>query len=82
MVRKCLPIMGIVLWIGTAEAGPRTRVHCVKDYLRYCITVSTSNKKALTACMERHAKRLSDVCVRALVQDGYITQREVERRRK
>lgn len=81
MVRKCLPIMGIVLWIGTAEAGPRTRVHCVKDYLRYCVKVSLDDTRALTACMSRNARRLSSGCVKALIDDGYVTKKEAERRR-
>jgi hypothetical protein len=82
MVRKCLPIMGIVLWIGAAEAGPRTRVHCAKDYLRYCVKVSLDDRRALTACMNRNAKRLSSGCVEALIEDGYVTKNEVERRRR
>lgn len=82
MVRKCFPIMGILLWIGAAEAGPWTRANCANDYFRYCVKVSLDDRRALTACMSRNAKRLSSECVDALIKDGYVTRKEAERRRR
>jgi len=70
--------------IGAANASAYSeavRKHCrvgyKKDFGEYGLETN-----AFRNCMDRHGEKLSDACVRALVQSGEVSQREVDRRRK
>ena len=57
------------------------RKYCRADYKKYCGEFGLETN-ALRNCMRRHGKVLSKSCVRALVQAGEVSQREVDRRRR
>jgi len=70
--------------IGAADASAYSeavRKHCRADYKKYCGEYGLETN-ALRNCMDRHGNKLSDACVRALVQSGEVSQREVDRRKK
>lgn len=70
--------------MGSANASAYSeavRKHCRADYKKYCGEYGLETK-ALRNCMDRNGDKLSDACVRALVQSGEVSQREVDRRRK
>lgn len=70
--------------IGAADASAYSeavRKHCRADYKKYCGEYGLETN-ALRNCMDRHRDKLSDACVRALVQSGEVSQREVDRRKK
>jgi len=54
---------------------------CVSDYNRFCPSYKVGSTK-LRQCMRSHGKRLSDRCLRALVDDGQISRRVLRRKRK
>jgi hypothetical protein len=51
---------------------------CRADYKKYCGEYGLETT-ALRACMDRNGESLSKSCVRALVQDGQVSQAEVNR---
>jgi hypothetical protein len=53
---------------------------CRADYKKYCGEYGLETT-ALRACMDRNGESLSKSCVRALVQDGQVSQAEVNRRK-
>jgi predicted lipoprotein len=53
---------------------------CRDDYKKYCGEYGLETT-ALRACMDRNGNSLSKACVRALVQDGQVSQAEVNRRK-
>jgi hypothetical protein len=53
---------------------------CRADYKKYCGEYGLEST-ALRSCMDRNGKSLSKACVHALVQDGQVSQAEVDRRR-
>jgi hypothetical protein len=57
------------------------RQSCRADYKRYCGEYGLETS-ALRSCMDRNGANLSKGCVRALVKDGYISQADVNRRKK
>ncbi len=70
--------------IGAADASAYSeavRKHCRADYKKYCGEYGLETN-ALRNCMDRYGDKLSDACVRALVQSGEVSQREVDRRKK
>jgi hypothetical protein len=56
------------------------RTYCRKDYKAYCGEYGLETN-ALRLCMDRHGDKLSKSCVRALVESGEVSQREVDRRK-
>ena len=54
---------------------------CRADYKKYCGEYGLETS-ALRACMDRNGNSLSKACVRALVQDGHVSQAEVNRRKR
>lgn len=70
--------------VSTANASAYSeavRKYCRNDYKKYCGEYGLETN-ALRNCMDRHGDKLSDACVRALVQSGEVSQSEVNRRRK
>ena len=53
---------------------------CRADYKKYCGDYGLETA-ALRSCMDRNGESLSKACVRALVQDGEVSQAEVNRRK-
>ncbi len=89
-VMKKFVIVAIVSFLaGAAQMGvanasaysDAVRKYCRADYKKYCSEYGLETN-ALRNCMNRHGDKLSDACVRALVQSGEVSQREVDRRRK
>ena len=87
---KTFIIVAIVSFLaGAAQVGAAdvsayseaVRMHCRADYKKYCGEYGLETN-ALRNCMNRHGDKLSDAWVRALVQSGEVSQREVDRRRK
>jgi hypothetical protein len=54
---------------------------CRDDYKKYCSEYGLETS-ALRSCMDRNGNNLSKSCVQALVRDGYISQAEVNRRKR
>jgi len=54
---------------------------CQADYKKYCGEYGLETT-ALKSCMDRNGESLSKGCVHALVKDGYVSQGEVNRRKK
>lgn len=54
---------------------------CRADYKKYCGEYGLEST-ALRACMDRNGNKLSQSCVRALVQSGEISQADVNRRKR
>ena len=73
-----------VAQVGAANASAYSeavRKYCRADYKKYCGEYGLETN-ALRNCMNRHGNQLSKSCVRALVQSGEVSQRDVDRRRK
>jgi hypothetical protein len=64
-----------------ATVTERERQDCRADYQRYC-KVYAVGSEALRACMSRSVKRLSHVCVDALVDAGEMTRAQADKLRK
>jgi hypothetical protein len=83
-------IVASVAAIGAGDmalAGPASsyskavQQFCRADYKKYCGEYGLETA-ALRSCMDRNGKSLSNACVRALVEDGQISQAEVNRRKR
>ena len=57
------------------------KVACSGDYKRFCSKYNVGSKK-LDRCMRSNGKRLSHVCVRALVDHGMVPRRLLRRARR
>lgn len=57
--------------------GLKTSTFCVADYLTYCSNYEIGSEE-LRQCFRLHGKQLSKSCVQALIEDGEISQAEVE----
>lgn len=51
---------------------------CKGDYQRYCKSYKVGTE-GLRACMSRSIKRVSNVCISALVKNGDMTQAQADR---
>jgi len=82
-----MPIVGLDRNGGEAQArsySDAVKVACSADYKRYCSRYSPNSKKdagRLRSCMRANGKRLSDVCIRALVDAGEVSRSALRRRR-
>jgi len=75
------------LWLGLptndAEArkvSDRVKVACSGDYDRFCSRYKVGSTK-LRQCMRSNGKRLSRVCIEALVDAGEVSRRVLRKRR-
>jgi len=59
----------------------RQKRDCKADYNRYCSNYAVGSE-GLRACMSRSVKKLSNMCVAALVDAGEMTQAQANRLRK
>jgi len=55
--------------------------YCRADYKKYCGEYGLETA-ALRSCMDRNGESLSKSCVRALVADGFVSQAEVNSRKR
>jgi hypothetical protein len=71
----------ILLPAVAATVTEREKQDCRTDYQRYCKAYALGSE-ALRACMSRSIKKLSNVCVAALVDAGEMTQAQAVKLRK
>jgi hypothetical protein len=71
----------ILLPAVAATVTEREKQDCRADYQRYC-KVYALGSEALRACMSRSIKKLSNMCVAALVDAGEMTRAQAERLRQ
>jgi hypothetical protein len=64
-----------------AAVTERVKQDCRGDYQRYCNEYAIGSE-ALRACMSRSIKKVSNVCVRALVDAGEMSRSQADRLRK
>jgi len=80
-------LVGATLAISTAaEADTKAyskavQQNCNQDYKTHCGEYGLESN-ALRDCMDRNGNKLSKACVKALVQDGHVSQAEVDRRKR
>ena len=70
-----------VVCLGTVEASAvsvRVRVACAKDYFAHC-SQFPPNSPEVRRCMRSAGTALSPRCVSALVADGEVSSKEVQR---
>jgi hypothetical protein len=70
--------------MGVAEAASYSQTvqkACRSDYRKFCSDYGLDSP-ALRSCMNRAGRGLSKTCVNALVKSGYVSRKEVERRKK
>ena len=61
-----------------ADVSDHVRSACKGDYQRYCKAYKVGTE-GLRACMSRSIKRVSNVCISALVKNGDMTQAQADR---
>ncbi|HET7851370.1 MAG TPA: hypothetical protein VFK91_01325 [Methyloceanibacter sp.] len=66
---------------AVAAITERVKQDCRGDYQRYCNEYAIGSE-ALRACMSRSIKKVSNVCVRALVDAGEMSKAQADRLRK
>lgn len=71
----------LVLFPAMAAVTERVKQDCRTDYQRYCNAYAVGSE-ALRACMSRSIKKVSNVCVAALVDAGEMTKAQADRLRK
>jgi len=71
----------ILLPAVAATVTERERQDCRADYQRYC-KVYALGSEALRACMSRSVKKLSHVCVDALVDAREMTRAQADKLRQ
>jgi hypothetical protein len=71
----------LVLFPAMAAVTERVKQNCRTDYQRYCNAYAVGSE-ALRACMSRSIKKVSNVCVAALVDAGEMTKAQANRLRK
>ena len=69
---------------GVAEAASYSQTvqkACRSDYRKFCSDYGLDSP-ALRSCMNRAGRGLSKSCVNALMKAGYVSRKEIERRKK
>lgn len=61
-----------------ADVSDHVKSACKGDYQRYCKAYKVGTE-GLRACMSRSIKRVSNVCISALVKNGDMTQAQADR---
>ena len=64
-----------------ADVSDHVKSACKGDYQRYCSAYAVGSE-ALRACMSRSIKKVSNMCVRALVDGGEMSRAQADRLRK
>jgi hypothetical protein len=76
-----VPVFGFAGAAGAAPITEQLKNACAVDYRKFCNEFGLETA-ALKLCMDRNGQKLSKTCVNALVQDGQVSQAEVDRRKK
>lgn len=71
----------ILLPAAYAAVTERVKQSCRPDYQRYCKEYAVGSE-GLRACMSRSSRKLSNMCVAALVDGGEMTKAEAAKLRK
>ena len=71
----------ILLPAAGAAVTERVKQDCRTDYQRYCKDYAVGSE-ALRACMSRSSRKLSNMCVVALVDGGEMTKAEATKLQK
>ena len=66
---------------AVAAVTEQVKQNCRGDYQHYCSQYAVGSE-ALRACMSRSIKKVSNMCVRALVDAGEMSKAQAERLRK
>jgi hypothetical protein len=76
-------LVATLIAFSTAAGAVTERVKrdCKPDYDRYCNAYAVGSE-GLRACMSRSAKKLSKMCVSALVDAGEMSKAQADRLRK
>ena len=79
-------IAGAALALATPAAADTNyskavQQNCNADYKTHCGEYGLESN-ALRDCMDRNGGKLSKACVKALVDDGQVSQAEVDKRKK
>ena len=61
-----------------ADVSDHVKSACKGDYQRYCKAYKVGTE-GLRACMSRSIKRVSNVCISALVKNGDMSQAQADR---
>lgn len=78
---------GLIAALPTSDAVAKrpvpdsVKVACSGDYKRFCGRYKIGTSK-LNQCMRSNGKRLSRVCIRALVDNGMVPRRLLRRARR
>jgi hypothetical protein len=88
-MRDTFALVVLVLWvIFTFEAAAEQSRYskalqqaCAADYKKYCGDYGIETA-ALRNCMNKKGHSLTQICVRALIDAGEVSQAEVDRRKK
>jgi hypothetical protein len=84
LIALCTTISAATLILLPAAAAPiteRMKQDCQADYRRYCKDYAVGSE-ALRACMSRSSKKLSNMCVAALVDGGEMSKAEAAKLQK
>ncbi|KUO58183.1 MAG: hypothetical protein APF80_12045 [Alphaproteobacteria bacterium BRH_c36] len=79
--------LALVNWISASEATAKravpdsVKVACSGDYKRFCPGYEIGSSK-LDRCMRSNGKRLSNVCVRELVDNGMVPRSLLSKARR
>ena len=68
----------ISLPAGAANVSEGVKQACKSDYNRFCKAYKVGTE-GLRACMSRSIKRVSNVCIGALVRNGDMTQAQADK---
>ena len=82
--RVLIAVVAIISFVGVAEAATYSQTvqkACRNDYRKFCSDYGLDSP-GLRSCMDRAGRKLSKSCVNALVKSGYVSKKEVERRKK
>lgn len=63
----------------TYAYSERLRNACYEDYVRFCPSYKENSPK-LRSCMRSHGRSLSKTCIRALIDAGYISRKDLQKR--
>ncbi len=87
-LRFVLGALAVGVFVGglgiSAEARPvskKIKFACNSDYSRFCGSYKIGSSK-LRKCMKSHGRRLSDRCLRALVDAGQVSRKVLRARKR
>lgn len=70
--------LSLISVAAVADVSGHVKSACKGDYQRFCKSYKVGTE-GLRACMSRSIKRVSNVCISALVANGDMTQAQADR---